>query len=245
MQLIYNCTFNLFYFNLDLPLAIATLPTSLSITVDYTPGNADIETKVTLHPKSEAANVVTSDKAFTCTLPKEAENNARLLSETISCQVDNTQTPNPIKTGNYTVTITAADTAHTFSTEAATGAYYRVDAGEATIAQDAVKSQEIDLEDETKKTFAVKFAAKVDPIPRIYGQHYPEVEIPCTLDQTGTTATCSPTEDHLKEGDNKILMRTGCVKTGTDTAIVVKFEGASSMITLGKVLLIALASFLL
>ena len=40
-------------------------------------------------------------------------------------------------------------------------------------------------------------------------------------------------------------MKSGCVTTGTDTTIVVKFEGASSMITLGKVLLIALASFLL
>ena len=215
----------------------------MAISVDYTPGDADIATTVTLHPKSEAANVVTSDKAFSCTLPKEAENNARLLAETISC-TDNTQNPNSIKTGNYTVTITATGTEHTFSTDAATGAYYRVDAGGATIAQDAVKSQEIDLEDDTKKTFAVKFVAKVDPIPRIYGQHYPEVEIPCILDEAGTTATCSPTEDHLKDGDNKILMRTGCVKTGTDTAIVVKLEGASSMITFGKVLLIALASFL-
>ena len=88
-------------------------------------------------------------------------------------------------------------------------------------------------------------AAAVDPIPRIYGEHYPEVEIPCTLDNTNVTITCKPTKDHLKDGDNKILMRTGCVTSGTDTAIVVKFEGASSMITLGKVLLIALASFLL
>ena len=37
----------------------------------------------------------------------------------------------------------------------------------------------VDLEDDAKKTFAVKFAAAVNPIPRIYGQHYPEVEIPC------------------------------------------------------------------
>ena len=213
----------------------------MSIGVDYTPGNDAIETTVTLHPKSEAADAVSSDKTFTCTLPA-ATADARLLAETIAC-TDNTQNPNPIKTGNYTVTITA--TGHTFSTDAATGAYYRVDAGGAAIADDAVKSQELDLEDDTKKTFAVKFAAAVDPIPRIYGQHYPEVEIPCTLDQAGTTATCSPTEDHLKEGDNKILMRTGCVKTGADTTIVVKFEGASSMIALGKVLLIALASFLL
>ena len=40
-------------------------------------------------------------------------------------------------------------------------------------------------------------------------------------------------------------MKSGCVATGTDTEIVVKFEGASSMITFGKVLFIALASFLL
>ena len=215
----------------------------MSINVDYTPGDAAITTTVTLHPKSEAADVATSDKIFTCTLPA-ATNNGRLLAETIKC-TDNTQNPNPIKTGNYTVTITATGNAHTFNTDAAIGAYYRVDAGGATIAQDAAKSQEIDLEDDTKKTFDVKFAAAVDPIPRIYGQHYPEVEIPCTLDQTGITITCSPTKDHLKDGDNKIFMRTGCVKTGTDTTIVVKLEGASSMITLGKVLLIALASFLL
>ena len=200
----------------------------------------DIESIVTLHPVSVTGQG--SDLKFTCSLANTAAAGLRALKEeTITWAVDG-DAPEAV-TGNYTVTIAASG--HTFSTEDATGAYYRIDGGGATIAQDAVKSQEIDLEDDTKKTFAVKFAAAVNPIPRIYGQHYPEVEIPCTLDQAGTTATCSPTEAHLKDGDNKILMRTGCVTTGTDTTIVVKFEGASSMITLGKVLLIALVSFLL
>ena len=199
-----------------------------------------MDATVTLHPVS----VTGTDKDATFTCPAQEEGRLRALTDTtIGCEEGTTQA-DPAK-GNYTVTITTTTTGQTFSTDAATGAYYRIDNGGAAIANDAVKSQEIDLEDDTKKTFAVKFAAAVNPIPRIYGQHYPEVEIPCTLDQAGTTATCSPTEAHLKDGDNKILMRTGCVTTGTDTTIVVKFEGASSMITLGKVLLIALASFLL
>ena len=200
-----------------------------------------MEATVTLHPISVTGN--DKDATFTCKHPAQSGRLRALEDITIDCTKGTTQTE-PAK-GNYTVTIATTATGQTFSTDAATGAYYRIDAGGATIADDAVKSQEVDLEDDAKKTFAVKFAAAVDPIPRIYGQHYPEVEIPCALDQAGTTATCSPTEDHLKDGDNKILMRTGCATTGTDTTIVVKFEGASSMITLGKVLLIALASFLL
>ena len=201
-----------------------------------------MDATVTLHPISVTGT--DKDATFTCKHPAQESDRLRALADTtIECATGTTQA-DPAK-GNYTVTIATTVTGQTFSTDAATGAYYRIDNGGAAIADDAVKSQEIDLEDDTKKTFAVKFAAAVNPIPRIYGQHYPEVEIPCTLDQAGTTATCSPTENHLKDGDNKILMRTGCVATGTDTTIVVKFEGASSMITLGKVLLIALASFLL
>ena len=179
---------------------------------------------------------------FTCALTSGDRLRA-LADTTIACTAGTA--PSPIATGNYTVSIATTSTDHTFSADSATGAYYRIDAGGVTIASDVVKSQEVDLEDNEKKTFAVKFAAKATTLPRIYGENFPEVEIPCTLDEAGTTATCSPTTEHLKEGDNKILMRTGCATTGTDTTIVVNMKGASSMIALGKVLLIALAAFLL
>ena len=146
------------------------------------------------------------------------------------------------KYGNYTVT--AESDGNTVTVNKATGAYFRYDAN-VTIGANQTKSQTVDSKSSDKKSFTVAFDEEVKTaLPRFYAEEKSEKEIPCTLSTDKKTATCTPTNDHMKDGKKyTIYYRTNCETKGTSTQIEVEYE-SSAFAKLGSVLLIALVFLL-
>ena len=146
------------------------------------------------------------------------------------------------KYGNYTVT--AESEGNTVTVDKATGAYFRYDT-DVTIGANQTKSQTVDSKSSDKKSFTVAFDEEVKTaLPRFYAEEKSEKEIPCTLSTDKKTATCTPTNDHMKDGKKyTIYYRTNCAVTGTSTQIEVEYE-SSAFAKLGSVLLIALVFLL-
>ena len=146
------------------------------------------------------------------------------------------------KYGNYTVT--AESKGNTVTVDKATGAYFRFDTN-VTIGANQTKSQTVDSKSSDKKSFTVAFDEEVQTaLPRFYAEEKSEKEIPCTLSTDKKTATCTPTNDHMKDGKKyTIYYRTSCATKGTSTEIEVEYESAA-FAKLGSVLLIALVFLL-
>ena len=146
------------------------------------------------------------------------------------------------KYGNYTVT--AESEGNTVTADKATGAYFRFDT-DVTIGANQTKSQTVDSKSSDKKSFIVAFDEEVETaLPRFYAEEKSEKEIPCTLSTDKKTATCTPTNDHMKDGKKyTIYYRTNCAAKGTSTQIEVEYESAA-FAKLGSVLLIALVFLL-
>ena len=146
------------------------------------------------------------------------------------------------KYGNYTVT--AESDGNTVTVSKATGAYFRYDTN-VTIGVNQTKSQTVDSKSSDKKSFTVAFDEEVETaLPRFYAEEKSEKEIPCTLSTDKKTATCTPTNDHMKDGKKyTIYYRTNCETKGTSTQIEVEYESAA-FAKLGSVLLIALVFLL-
>ena len=146
------------------------------------------------------------------------------------------------KYGNYTVT--AESDGNTVTVNKATGAYFRYDAN-VTIGANQTKSQTVDSKSSDKKSFTIAFDEEVKTaLPRFYAEEKSEKEIPCTLSTDKKTATCTPTNDHMKDGKKyTIYYRTNCETKGTSTQIEVEYE-SSAFAKLGSVLLIALVFLL-
>ena len=151
--------------------------------------------------------------------------------------------PTTLKYGNYTVK--ASSDTNTIKDSGATGAYFRYDADVA-IGTKQETPQTVDSTSSDKKSFTVAFdTAVTTALPRFYAEEKSEKEIPCTLSSDNKTATCTPTNDHMKDGKKyTIHYRTGCAKTGKTTGIEVEYE-SSAYTKVGSVLLIALGVFLL
>ena len=162
---------------------------------------------------------------------------------TSGCSIPGT-VPAPPKYGNYTVKA-SADSGNTINDSGVTGAYFRYD-DDVAIGATQVTPQTVDSTSSDKKSFTVAFDAAVDTaLPRFYAEETSETEIPCTLSTDKKTATCTPTNDHMKDGKKyTIHYRTNCAKKGTTTGIEVEYE-SSAYAKLGSVLLIALGVFLL
>ena len=139
----------------------------------------------------------------------------------------------------------STDSGNTINDSGVTGAYFRYDVDVA-IGATQVTPQTVDSTSSDKKSFTVAFDAAVDTVlPRFYAEETSEEEIPCTLSTDKKTATCTPTNDHMKDGKKyTIHYRTNCAKKGTTTGIEVEYE-SSAYAKLGSVLLFALGVFLL
>ena len=146
------------------------------------------------------------------------------------------------KYGNYTVT--AESEGNTVTVSGAKGAYFRFDTN-VTIGANQTKSQTVDSKSSDKKSFTIAFDEEVETaLPRFYAEEKSEKEIPCTLSTDKKTATCTPTNDHMKDGKKyTIYYRTDCATKGTSTEIEVEYESAA-FAKLGSVLLIALVFLL-
>ena len=140
--------------------------------------------------------------------------------------------------------MTAESEGNTVTVDKATGAYFRYDT-DVTIGANQTKSQTVDSKSSDKKSFTVAFDEEVETaLPRFYAEEKSEKEIPCTLSTDKKTATCTPTNDHMKDGNKyTIYYRTDCATKGTSTEIEVEYESAA-FAKLGSVLLIALVFLL-
>ena len=170
--------------------------------------------------------------------PKENGNNT--TTTVPGCSIKGTAPA--AKYGNYTVT--AESEGNTVTVDKATGAYFRYDT-DVTIGANQTKSQTVDSKSSDKKSFTVAFDEEVQTaLPRFYAEEKSEKEIPCTLSTDKKTATCTPTNDHMKDGKKyTIYYRTDCATKGTSTEIEVEYESAA-FAKLGSVLLIALVFLL-
>lgn len=159
---------------------------------------------------------------------------------TPGCTISGTS-PTP-QYGNYTVT--PSSEGNTFKDSEVKGAYFRYDANVA-LGTAQTTSQTVDSESSDKKSFSVAFDTAVETaLPRFYTAETSEKEIPCTLSTDKKTATCTPTSDHMKDGEKyTIYYRTNCAKKGTTTGIEVTYE-SSAYAKLRNGLLIALGLFL-
>ena len=151
--------------------------------------------------------------------------------------------PTPPKYGNYTVK-TSADNGNTINDSGVTGAYFRYD-DDVAIGAKQETPQTVDPTSSDKTSFTVAFDDAVTTVlPRFYAEEKSEKEIPCTLSTDKKTATCTPTNDHMKDGKKyTIYYRTNCAAKGTSTQIEVEYESAT-FAKLGSVLLIALVFLL-
>ena len=174
------------------------------------------------------------ESSGTCVEEKKEED------PTSNCKIEGTAPT--AKYGNYTVT--AESEGNTVTVSKATGAYFRYDAN-VTIGANQTKSQTVDSKSSDKKSFTVVFDEEVQTaLPRFYAEEKSEKEIPCTLSTDKKTATCTPTNDHMKDGKKyTIYYRTNCATKGTSTQIEVEYESAA-FAKLGSVLLIALVFLL-
>ena len=183
------------------------------------------------------------DNSGTCTKEEEdngGDGNNNTTTTESNCEIEGTAPT--AKYGNYTVT--AESEGNTVTVSKATGAYFRYDAN-VTIGANQTKSQTVDSKSSDKKSFTVAFDEEIQTaLPRFYAEEKSEKEIPCTLSTDKKTATCTPTNDHMKDGKKyTIYYRTGCAVKGTSTQIEVEYESAA-FAKLGSVLLIALVFLL-
>lgn len=84
-------------------------------------------------------------------------------------------------------------------------------------------TQEIDVSQTDKKTFAIKFNPAFTEVPKIFTAKDSDKEITCTADKDNKVLTCTPSTTNMEEGkEYKVAFQQACEGAKVETGVTVK-----------------------